>query len=369
MADIVFTNNASALLAASIGTGDTSIQVAAGFGALFPSPGAGEYFNATLEDSSGNIEIVQCTSRATDILTVVRAQEGTVAQAFTLTVTRVELRVTKAMLEEFAQLSGFLMVGNIDLDTNDLIDANITGTQTRFTQGQIAGVPLRGAVDSTGNEINVPVDDQIRATAGGASILVTGDDIMAELDDLGIILFDSATVGLQVPGGAYLRVEGPTPANHIILTHDDTDATFAFLNTTLVNWDTLLSMAAPIDMNENELRQIALLDFSLKKQSLGSGTIVDIDYEAGSYAIITMTGSITDLNVINLPAGDVATVRVKVIQSTGGSHLITNYVANVKWARGVVPTLSTVVGDIDFIDLWTDDGGTSWYGSFDTDWA
>ena len=61
---IKFTNNATATLAASISTSSTSLTVTTGQGALFPTLAAGDYFYATLVDSSNNIEIVKITARS-----------------------------------------------------------------------------------------------------------------------------------------------------------------------------------------------------------------------------------------------------------------------------------------------------------------
>lgn len=369
MANIVFTNNASALLAATITSGETTIQVAAGYGDLFPVITAPQYCYATLEDNAGNIEIVKVTARAaaSDLLTVQRGQEGTVGQAFTLSVTRVELRLTKATMEEFLQLNGGLMTGDLDLNTNNLIDAYINGVSTRFTQGQIAGVPLRGAVDLTSNEIAVPAGGG-RATAGGATLLVQGDDLMAELDTAGVILFDSATVGLQVPGGAYLRIEGPTPANHIILTHDDTDAAFSFLNTTKVTWDTLLEMSANIDLLGNQVVNPIFIDFALKKQSVTGIATTVVDYEAGSYITLTLTANIAVLTLDNPPAAEVGVFRFKIIQ--GNPARTITWPTGTKWPKGgAAPVLSLGNGAIDFVDLWTDDGGTTWYGAYNDNWT
>jgi hypothetical protein len=135
MANILFANNASALLAASITDIETTIQVASGFGANFPSPSGSEYFMVTLEDDNGDIEIVKCTSRTGDNLTVVRAQEGTTGQAFTLTVTRVELRLTKEVVEGFLQLSGGTMTGALAMGANQLSGSNVA-----FTGGSITGI-------------------------------------------------------------------------------------------------------------------------------------------------------------------------------------------------------------------------------------
>lgn len=76
-----FANNAFSLLAAGITDVATTLTVTAGEGAKFPSPGAGEYFMLALIDGV-NTEIVKVTARTTDSMTIVRAQEGTVASAF-----------------------------------------------------------------------------------------------------------------------------------------------------------------------------------------------------------------------------------------------------------------------------------------------
>ena len=88
-------NNAFGTLAASITNSDTSITLTTGQGARFPSLGAGDYFYATLIDTSNNLEIVKCTARSTDVLTVVRAQESTTARAYS-SGDRIEIRITAA---------------------------------------------------------------------------------------------------------------------------------------------------------------------------------------------------------------------------------------------------------------------------------
>ena len=90
---IKLTNNANATLAASINSSATSITLTSGQGARFPTLSAGDYFYATLVDTSNNLEIVKCTARSTDVLTVVRAQESTTARAYT-TGDRIEIRLT-----------------------------------------------------------------------------------------------------------------------------------------------------------------------------------------------------------------------------------------------------------------------------------
>ena len=86
-------NNATSLLAANLGSSDTSVSVTAGTGSLFPSLGASDYFYATVSSSAGYQEIVKVTARADDTMTIVRAQEGTTALPFP-TGSRFEIRVT-----------------------------------------------------------------------------------------------------------------------------------------------------------------------------------------------------------------------------------------------------------------------------------
>lgn len=101
---IKLTNNAFATLAASINSSATSITLTTGQGARFPTLGAGDYFYATLVDTSNNLEIVKCTARSTDVLTVVRAQEGTTARAYT-TGDRIEIRITaQTFLDAVAEI-------------------------------------------------------------------------------------------------------------------------------------------------------------------------------------------------------------------------------------------------------------------------
>lgn len=93
----LFTNNATTTLASGITGVATSLTVSTGTGALFPSPTGADYFLVTLTNLAGNIEIIKCTSRTGDVLTIVRGQEGTTALAW-LAGDKVELRITAAFL-------------------------------------------------------------------------------------------------------------------------------------------------------------------------------------------------------------------------------------------------------------------------------
>ena len=93
----LFANNADSELDGAITSVTTSITLKTGGGAKFPTPTGGDFFLVTLFQKVGitelNHEIVKCTARSGDVLTVVRAQEGTTGFAFS-NADLVELRWT-----------------------------------------------------------------------------------------------------------------------------------------------------------------------------------------------------------------------------------------------------------------------------------
>lgn len=105
MATLLFSNDSLSSLADAVGAADTSIRLVSGGGAQFPDPGPNEYFVAQFLDAATGerFEIVHVTARTGDVLTVLRAQEGTSAQnwligdAFAATVTA---GVLQGMLQE-----------------------------------------------------------------------------------------------------------------------------------------------------------------------------------------------------------------------------------------------------------------------------
>jgi len=86
--DQQFTNNATTTVPATISSGATSITVATGTGALFPSLSGAQFFAATIvntisaDPGFGQFEIVKVTARSGDVLTIVRSQESTAAHSY-----------------------------------------------------------------------------------------------------------------------------------------------------------------------------------------------------------------------------------------------------------------------------------------------
>jgi hypothetical protein len=122
----IFSNNASATLASALQTGETSLTLTPGQGALFPEPDTDESFQLAVVASDGTHEYLTCTERAGDVLTVLRAREGTAEASFAAG-SRVELRLTAAVADTFLQKTGGTMSGDLDLAGHLLINAVLQG--------------------------------------------------------------------------------------------------------------------------------------------------------------------------------------------------------------------------------------------------
>lgn len=109
MATLKFSNNATTTTVGLLSSTATTIVVASGMGALFPTLGASDYFKATLQDTNNNFEIVKVTARADDTMTVVRGQDGTLAIPFPAN-SRFELRVLAGSTQEYLDSIDFLLL-------------------------------------------------------------------------------------------------------------------------------------------------------------------------------------------------------------------------------------------------------------------
>ena len=171
---VKFSNNASGTLASSITTSSTTITLTTGQGSLFPSLASGEFFFATLVDSSNNLEIVKVTGRATDVLTVVRAQDGTAARAF-IGGDRFELRpVAAAMVALLQDAKDYTDAASIPLSA--ALTAHITDPSGAHEASAIGFTPV-GSIIATDVQAAITELDTEKlpatATVTGASGITT----------------------------------------------------------------------------------------------------------------------------------------------------------------------------------------------------
>jgi hypothetical protein len=138
---VLFTNNASAALAASISASATTIVLAAGQGVEFPSPAGGNYFYATLTDPSNNLEIVKVTARVNDSLTVVRGQDGSTAKTYSAG-DLLELRPVAAAFADMQAEAARVALDNTFTGNNTFSGTNAFTGANSFTNpitGSISG--------------------------------------------------------------------------------------------------------------------------------------------------------------------------------------------------------------------------------------
>ena len=199
---IKFSNNAISTLASGINNSATSITVASGDGAKFPSLTGSEYFRATLIDASNNLEIVKVTARSSDVLTVTRAQESSTARAFA-TGDRIELRITaQSLLDAATTLTS--LAADLGLNSNDITGSgnithtgNITTTGNGSFSGDLTVDTSTLKVDSSNNRVGVGTaspDKQLDIvnTSGDCDVLIkSGNNSTAQLlfgdtDDLDV---------------------------------------------------------------------------------------------------------------------------------------------------------------------------------------
>lgn len=144
-------NNAFSTLFSSLTTVATTMTVASGHGARFPSASvaSGNYFYVTLIKSSGVTEIVKVTDRSTDVFTIVRSQDGTTATTFTAG-DRVELRPVAAL---FNELPNRLLI------TADYTDLSVTNGKLDNIVSAI------GPIGGLGKFLTATVNSKGRITA------------------------------------------------------------------------------------------------------------------------------------------------------------------------------------------------------------
>lgn len=165
-------NNAYSTLAATITSSETTLSLAVGTGARFPSiaGGSGDFFYLTLIDTSNNLEVVKVTAVSTDSMTVVRGQDGTTARGYPST-SRVELRPTQGLIDDKLSKGGGTLTGHIE------VPANASGNEAPRVNEVVkkSGDTMTGALivpelRGPSNEIVIPSEHYIKGAVAGSIV-------------------------------------------------------------------------------------------------------------------------------------------------------------------------------------------------------
>jgi hypothetical protein len=152
MSQHLFSDNASTTLASAITSASTTLSVVSGTGSLFPAITTGQDFIFTLQHIVSSVvtayEICLCTARSTDnFTTIVRAQEGTSAQAWAAGDV-VALLSTSGGLNSFIQANQLqAQAGNYAIDTGSA-NAYSVGLTPALT-AHVVGMPIRFLAGNT----------------------------------------------------------------------------------------------------------------------------------------------------------------------------------------------------------------------------
>jgi len=145
MSTLLFANNTDTTLAGAITNTAVTLNVQSGAGALFPNPGASQYFVASLVDAATQTvrEIIWVTARSGDTFTVVRGQEGTSAQNW-LAGDFIANDLTAGQMNAFQQggssssiTATSLIYYGVDTGTADSMVINTSPTITGYTDGMV----------------------------------------------------------------------------------------------------------------------------------------------------------------------------------------------------------------------------------------
>lgn len=101
-----------------------------------------------------------------------------------------------------------------------------------------------------------------------------------------------------------------------------------------------------------------VITFSSEIDNGNSSSADTITWSAGQKQKSTLTANCT--YTFTAPTSGVGNFLLKIVQGGSGSYTVT-WPGTVKWEAGTAPTLSTGVGDIDFISLYYD--GTNYFGT------
>jgi hypothetical protein len=222
---LLFANNAVSTIASPINAAATAVQIATGDGVKFPNPVVGqEFFKLTFVDTATGLitEIVNCTARVGDVLTIVRAQEGTIAQSWLAgdSAKNMTTAQTQANFSQVQQAQAGLFNYAVDAGTPNSYAVALTPAVTTRIPGLY--VRLKAANTNTGaSTLNIgagsfPIINPDLTQLGANAII--GGGIFEVVDDgvIGYQLISASQQAQSLAGAATTGDMKSRPTNETI---------------------------------------------------------------------------------------------------------------------------------------------------------
>jgi hypothetical protein len=209
---VILKNNAYGFLVQDISDTANAIVVQSGQGSNFPSLSAGQYFYATIQSIAGVAEIVRVTARNGDAMSIVRAQEGTIAISFSAGA-RVELRVTaqsvvdaiddRVGLYDQASEISFVPTGGISATDVQAALAEVDTEKVAFTRlDDSDGSSLVGFIQAGTSAVATTVETKLRESVSIKDFGAVGDGVTNDRAAIQAALNTGKSV--LIPSGTYL---------------------------------------------------------------------------------------------------------------------------------------------------------------------
>ena len=177
---VLYSNNASTTLSNDFLNWASMTTLASGTGALFPQP-AGDgsnWFYITITNADGSVrEICKVLARSGDtISSVQRGQDGTTAQNWSIGA-KVELRVTKAVLDEFVQKDG--AITNAQLPNSGVVAGYYDRVSISVNSKGIVTYAGGGSLGIQSISANSPLSQSTNAGTGVATLSHSNSGVAA----------------------------------------------------------------------------------------------------------------------------------------------------------------------------------------------
>lgn len=358
-----YANNAYSVLSGGISDVATVINVATGTGSRFPASN----FLATLVgyDVNGNEnawEIVLCTSRTSDALTVTRAQEGTTAVAWA-DATRIENRVTAGTMADFepgitAGTTSQYWRGDKswrDFFT-DVRAATLTGLSTATNAVISAADTVLGALGKIQAQITAHTANT--SNPHGVTKAQVGLGNVDNTSDVNKPVSTATQTALDAmaPLASPALTGTPTAPTAAVGTNTTQLATTAHVfaeraaTTTLSN----KTLASPISTG-------VIYDNGSARSNIVAVAALNIDCSLGNYFTKTINAAST-FTFSNAPASQAYAFTLELTHTSGA----VTWPASVAWPGNTAPTLTA--GKTHLFTFVTDNGGTRWRGVVNADY-